>query len=545
MNCIGKKFFANYIPTDHGEKNHGQKNIGQKKKLIAMKKTYRYASILAFLTALILIPVISFYPASAQVSVDSSSDSDSSAVQLITTENPTEPDGPQSAISYSPDGRGYLKSIGNGKNLLHVEGSAYQMGYQHGYLLAEGVAEMASYETFKQIILGFVGLDLDEARDLLEDYITKGIVKDLLGWLISSSTVDWLFNTLDDILDILIEIIKIIISFNDGYVPSEYITEMQGIADGATDAGHPVDWEQILLLNMGFDAILSFVYPVVTPIIALLELFGFTMCDGFVARDDATTDGRTLMGRNFMFNPVGFKDLGLLIEQDPNSGYKFVSVAAPAFVGVVAAMNEKGIGVGIDMVPAIDCTPGSFGMGVLLTAREIAQYANEWTTARNIVKYSKRGVSWLYLIGDGRSYKKGGVVLEVSAHYFYERRIDYKKPWYVPNLWYSQIEKKNDLLVLSNHYIRPEMNFLSGSYGIQDSRWRYETLTALLLNAYGNIDVSKGRDFVDYLHPPNYGYYGSDTSQPVGASRTLFDLTNLKLWSLYGYYDDAWAYYAL
>jgi len=320
---------------------------------------------------------------------------------------------------------------------------------------------------------------------------------------------------------------------------------MQGIADGATDAGYPVDYEQVLLLNMGFDAILSFVYPIVTPLLPLLELLGFHMCDGFVARDDATTDGRTIMGRNFMFNPVGFADNGLLIEQDPNSGYKFVSVAAPAFVGAVAAMNEMGIGVGCDMVPAIDCTPGSFGMGVLLTCRKIAQYANEWDSARDIVKYSKRGVSWLYLIGDGRSYKKGGVVLETSAHHCYERRIDYKKPWYIPNPWYSQIEKKDDLLILANHMIRPEANFLSGSYGISDSRWRYETLCNLALNAYGNIDVAKGRDLVDYLHPPNYGYYGSDPDQPVGASRTCFDLTNLQLWALYGYYDDPWAYHAL
>jgi hypothetical protein len=510
-----------------------------------MKKNYRYATVLAFLTALILIPVITFLPATAQVSVDSSSSSDSSAVQTIITDELTDLEEPSSSISYSPDGKGYLTSIGGGKKLLHVEGSPYQMGYQHGYLLAEGVAEMASYETFKQIILGFIGLDVDEARELLEDYISKGIIKSLLGWLISSSTIDWLFNTLDDILDILIAIIEIILTYNDGYVPSEFLTEMQGIADGASARGYDVDYEQILLLNMGFDAILSFVYPVVTPLLAILELLGFHMCDGFVARDDATTDGRTIMGRNFMFNPVGFKDEGLLIEQDPNSGYKFVSVAAPAFVGAVAAMNEKGIGVGCDMVPATDCTPGSFGMGVLLTCRKIAQYANEWTTARNIVKYSKRGVSWLYLIGDGRSYIKGGVVLETSAHYCYERRIDYKKPWYLPDLGYPQIEKKDDLLTLANHMIRPEANVLSGSYGISDSKWRYKTLTNLALNAYGRIDVAKGRDLVDYLHPPNYGYYGSDTDQPVGASRTCFDLTNLKLWALYGYYDDPWAYHAL
>ena len=73
-----------------------------------MKNVYRYASILAFLTALILIPVITFYPATAQVSVDSSSSSDSSAVQTLITDIPIDEEEPASSISYSPDGKGYL-----------------------------------------------------------------------------------------------------------------------------------------------------------------------------------------------------------------------------------------------------------------------------------------------------------------------------------------------------------------------------------------------------------------------------------------------------
>ena len=404
---------------------------------------------------------------------------------------------------------------------------------------------MASDDFFKAIVLGFIGLDEQDARELLGDLLTEGIIKDLLGWLIDESIIDVLFNTLDDILDIVIEIVKIIISLNLGYVPYEFILEMQGIRDGATAAGYPVDIEQILILNMGFDAILGILYPVLTPLIALLELLGFHMCDGFVAMDDATTDGRTIMGRNLMIDPIVFKDHGLLIEYVPNSGNSFVSVTAPAFVGVTSAMNEKGIGIGCDMVPATDCTPGSFGMGLFLTCRKIAQYANDWTDAVSIVANSKRGTSWLYFIADGRSSIRGAVILETSAHYCYERRIDYRKPWYVPNLWYKQIEKKDDLLIVANHMIRPEANLLCGSYGISDSRWRYKTLTNLALNAYGNIDVAIGRDLVDYLHPPNYGYYGSDPDQAIGGTISCFDLTNLELWSLYGYYDDSWVHYAL
>ena len=79
----------------------------------------------------------------------------------------------------------------------------------------------------------------------------------------------------------------------------------------------------------------------------------------------------------------------------------------------------------------------------------------------------------------------------------------------------------------------------------EDSLWRYETLTGLLLDKYGSIDDESGKGLVDYLHPPAYGYYGDDPNQPIGASRTLYDLSNLKLWSLYGNYNDPWVYYDL
>jgi len=505
-----------------------------------MKKTYiKYASILGLLFILAIIPVVSLNVTPIMSTPTKSSSSSESVLIMIdpTTE-------PETSITYSPDGKGYLKSIGTNKNLLHVEGTPYQMGYQHGYLLAQGVSYMASKSVFKQIILGFVGLDQNEARALLSQYLTKGVIKTLLGSLISSSTIDSLFATLNDILDIVIEIVKIIINLNKGYVPSEFLQEIQGIVDGVIKRGYSISFTDVLMLNMGFDALLGFVYPVVTPILPLLELFGFHMCDAFVAYGSATSDGRTIMGRNFMFNPLGFKDYGLLIEQKPNSGNKFVSVAAPAFVGVVAAMNTKGIGVGMDMCPAIDCTPGSFGMGTLLTARKVAQYANELSEAVSIISSSKRGVSWIYVLGDGRTTQRGGCAVEVSAHYCYTRYANYAKPWYLP--WvYNQIETKSDLLIVANHFIRPEINVLAGSYGISDSRWRYETLTNLALSYYGTITTTKGKLLVDYLHPPNYGYYGSSTTQPVGASRTCFDLTNLQVWSLYGYYNQEWAYYQL
>ncbi len=229
---------------------------------------------------------------------------------------------------------------------MHLEGSPYEMGYQHGCLAGEEVQRMTK-EFVKSVLAGY---------DIPEDLIPG-----------------------------LLELGKKVAKENEKYVTSEFIEEMKGIADGARDQGYDVDYEDLLLLNMGFDVILSIAYPVATPIVAWQDKKGVA-CDGFVAMDDATKDGRVLMGRSFMFNPEVFHEVALLIEQYPDRGHRFVSVSAPGFVGVTSAMSSAGIAIGMDMVPAMDTEPFVSGMGCLLTARQVVQYADELSDAVNMVK---------------------------------------------------------------------------------------------------------------------------------------------------------------
>ena len=504
-----------------------------------MKKTYiRNTSMIGLFSILVIATLISFNTAAATVPKSSGSSGGieiTSGTKTITI---------STGIEYSPDGKGYLEEIGPDKYLLHVEGSPYEMGYQHGYLAAEGTSRMASEEFFLKVVLGFLGLDGD---GLLSALIDVEDVKNALGWLIDPEVIEQIFNDVDQsITELLLQVVLLICQNNVNHVPQEFLEEMQGVADGATDAGYETLFENVLILNMAFDAILSIVYPIITPLLPILEALGIHMCNAFVANGRATTDGRTIMGRDFMFNGAVFHEYALLIEQEPDNGNKFVSTTAPGFVGATAAMNEKGIGIGIDMVPAVDCKPGDFGMGGLLTVRNVIQNADELSEAVNIIKNSKRGVSWIYPIGDGIGFQKGGVAVEVSAHHCYTRYSNYKKPWYL--FWLPsepQIEKKNDLVVITNHFIRPEIHNLALSVAVEDSKWRYETLVDLCLDAYGDIDTAKGKELIDFLHPPNYDYYGNDVTQRVDASITCWDLTNLEVNALYGHYDDPWAHYEL
>jgi hypothetical protein len=421
--------------------------------------------------------------------------------------------------TYAPDGKGYLAVSPEGKKLLHVEGSAYEMGYQHGFLCAEGVDHMASVEFWCGLIIHM--LELDITVDQLVTLVGGEAGVKML--------VDLLYLPIDK-------------AIRDGDIPAEFLEEVNGIVDGANDAGYPVEYKSVMMNNMAFDAILGIGYPIVAPLIPLAIPFMQVphACNAFVATGSATIDGRTLMGRDFMFANGVYYKYGLLIEYVPDTGNRFVSVMAPSFVGTAAGMNEKGIGIGIDMVPSANCNISALGMGGLLINRYVLQYANELSEGVTILTKKKLGVSWLFPIADGQGKEIGGATVEVSANMKRVRYDDYRQPswaksWGVP----SQIETKDDLIVTTNHYLNPYMYLTLGG-AIPDSKWRYETLTDLCLTSYGKIDNDRARVLIDFLHPPNYGYYDPNPDQPVESSISMFDLTNLEVSSLYGLYSDPW-----
>jgi hypothetical protein len=422
-------------------------------------------------------------------------------------------------VTFAPDGKGSLAVNADGKKLLHLEGSPYEMGYQHGYLCAEGVAHMASYEFWAGIIVNMAHLDMT--------------VEELIKYVGGEKGVNALVN-------LLYGVVKKSIADKD--IPAEFLQEIQGIVDGANDAGYPVRYESVMMNNMAFDAILGLGYPVIAPFlpIASVSMTVPHACNAFVASGAATTDGRTLMGRDFMFANGVYYKYGLLIEYVPDKGNRFVSVMAPSFVGTAAGMNDKGVGIGIDMVPAFDCNVGEIGMGGLLINRYVLQYTSELSQAVKVLTTKELGVSWLFPVAGGYGSERGAATVEASANMRKVRYSNYIQPPWAS--WFgtpSQGETKSDLIVTTNHYLVPAM-YATVSDAIPDSTWRYDTLLELCLLAYGSIDQTIGCELIDFLHPPNYGYYGEDPDQPVESSISLFDLTNRKLFSLYGLYSDPW-----
>jgi hypothetical protein len=416
------------------------------------------------------------------------------------------------SVTLAPDGVGYLQSNAAGKRFMHLEGNGYQMGYQHGYLLAPSVQRMTSEDFVMAVLAGYLNMTGDALKSALGDVV----------------------------VDVLMAAFRSAAMGLEGNIPAEYLDELRGIRDGAAAAGYAVSYNDLMVLNVAFDVLLGVAYPIVSPILGITNAFAPHMCDGFVTYGSGTTDGRTIMGRNFMFTDAFIHEEALLVEYKPASGNRFVAPTIPGWAGLVSGMNTSGIGIGVDMAPAVASNVFDVGMGVLFAARRALQHSSTLSEGVNSVRSADLGVSWIVAIGSGKN-EIGGAVIETSAVLDKVRSTNYKYPWYYLLLPLPrQIESKSDLVVFANHFIVPEMALLTGAAAIQDSKWRYETLTNLILSNYGSIDVTKGKQLVDYLHPPAYGYYGTDPNAPVKGIRSLYDLKNGEIWSLFGHYNDQW-----
>jgi hypothetical protein len=128
-----------------------------------------------------------------------------------------------------------------------------------------------------------------------------------------------------------------------------------------------------------------------------------------------------------------------------------------------------------------------------------------------------------------------------------------------PSVYYfaPQRESRDDVLVINNHFITPEMRMTSmypwvarlAGMHLNDIQWRYDELSAQIMTALdrGPVDYATAKRIVDFLAP--YGkfplYYqnnlkSADGEIVIGGSVSLFDLKRQTVESHYGYYCDEW-----
>jgi len=249
--------------------------------------------------------------------------------------------------------------------ILHVSGTHYQMGFQHGSLLKEEV---------QQNIRAFL--------HYAEQYLP---LSELLAyWDISKP-----------------------------YVPTQYIEEMHGIADGA---------------NISFDDIL-------TAIMAIEYLDHG--CYGIAAWGQATSDGALYHARSFdlpsnVQDPVSGKyahENAILVVRNPDNGTASVSPAIAGSFHTGGGMNAHGVSLGIQICWSKDQTfegnPYHF---------RVQQVLDEATTAEEALEILNTNRTHGFNFIVSQATPALGFALEQTAKFTYigtyNNTVESKKPFW-------------------------------------------------------------------------------------------------------------------
>ena len=186
------------------------------------------------------------------------------------------------AETIARSGKGFLEEI-DGYRVLHLKGTPYEMGYQHGVLLKEHIRENVHYlfeVKAKDAKLEFFGLKLEPKQ-----------------------------------------LISMIVDIQRSHIPERFLEEMRGLADGAE-----CETADILVANF------------------IPELFH---CSGFALMNGATKDGTLYHGRILDYSTDWkLQEHAVLIVAEPEGRIPFANVTYAGFVGSVTGMNAEHVSVG-------------------------------------------------------------------------------------------------------------------------------------------------------------------------------------------------------
>ena len=179
-------------------------------------------------------------------------------------------------------GSGYLETI-DGYRVLHVKGTPYEMGYQHGALLSDDCKSLLQYmfdEKLKETKIEYLGVQVP-----------------------------------------IQQAVSAIFALQRPYIPTRYIEEMQGLAN----ALH-IDPQTVFVAN------------------SIPEFFH---CSGFALLSEITQPGTILHGRVLDYGvDWKLQEHAVLIVAQPDGKIPFVNVTFSAFIGSVSGMNNEQVSIG-------------------------------------------------------------------------------------------------------------------------------------------------------------------------------------------------------
>ncbi|MCP4694164.1 MAG: hypothetical protein GY859_39380, partial [Desulfobacterales bacterium] len=286
-----------------------------------------------------------------------------------------------------------------GVKILRIKGSPYEMGYQHGFLLADGVEAMTSRTLTAAAarVADRVGCDIPGARERME-----------MGRRLA-----------------------------EPFLPRELKEEMTGVADGAAAAGKKVSLDDILLWNTVYDQYCVYAHPFYMDCFSVHRQAaeggkageaapgspppGGAGCSSFSAWGDAAGgDGALIFGKNIdNYDLPGQLENRILVAADPDEGYGHAFLTFPGMIGLDGGLNENGVAMMTQYNASIHETMR--GCGIAIFTRLLLTRAGALADAVDIFNHHTSCTGLAYHVADARA--REAAVVEVSS-----RRVCVRRP---------------------------------------------------------------------------------------------------------------------
>jgi isopenicillin-N N-acyltransferase like protein len=227
--------------------------------------------------------------------------------------------------------------------VLHLQGTPYEMGFQHGVLLRDDIQALYR-QTLRRVKLLMAEEMLDEAYDLMAPYI-----------------------------------------------PREEQEEMRGLAHGADVPLRAVHWIHSIPEISEYGQKKRFTRG-----------FTATSCSNLVAFDQATADGALYHLRVLDWaRDLGIQRWPAILLHRPNQGQASVTFGYAGFIGAVVGMNAQALTFG-EM--GYGNPPGESleGIPFIFLFRQLMREAASLEQARQIITDAVRTNSYVYVIGDAK-----------------------------------------------------------------------------------------------------------------------------------------------
>ena len=279
-------------------------------------------------------------------------------------------------------------TIKNNIKVLKIEGSPYNRGLQHGYILSSEINEL-------------VPKVLDAAAAVI------------------AKTIHCTFSEAKERMDLGLQ-------SAEPFFPENIREEIRGISDGVIKAGGAaVDFRTMLLWNTMYDQWCIYAHPQhwnpFQPDVkseyrggkpGSYVLVGCG-CSSFSAWGDAAGgDGSLIFGKNMdNLNLPGILDNRILLIVKPEKGYSHACMTHPGMVGIDGGFNEKGISMMTQYNPSIHETMEGCGIGTL--SRTLLCSAASIDEAHKVFMENPRCTGIAYHVADAKS--RNAAIIEVSS----------------------------------------------------------------------------------------------------------------------------------